>query len=141
MKMAVFLLLSSPLLIPLSAYATSNTNVEVSNNGGTSYTNVEIENNTSSTNVVTNDSKTKVRIESNGKVTEYESEKPENIELKSEDGKTSVKINNESKVTTTPSSTTSAKDNENDKKSEEANKEGKNILEIIKDFLENLFNF
>lgn len=145
------------LLLPLGLVSLVNaeTNVDISNNGGESKTNVEINTTTGSSNTSTPNSHTKVRIESNGKVTTYESDKPENIDLQSEDGTAKVSIKNGASITSTPTGTVSATEKsqaeireklqkakvEAEKKIVEAKEEQKNILEKIKDFLNQFFEF
>lgn len=150
MKYAV--LIGLLLTLGVASSADAETNVDISNSGGNTKTNVEINTNTNSSENSTNNSHTKVRIESNGKVTTYESDKPENIDLQSEDGTAKVSIKNAPtgvNPTGTVSATEKSKEEirerlkkakeEAERKIEEAKEEQKNILDKIRDFLSQFF--
>lgn len=140
MQYAALLILLLPLIFVSSVQANTETNVQVNTT-------------TNSTNVSTTNNYTKVRIESNGKVTTYESDKPEDIDLQSEDGTAKVSIKNGNSITITPTGTISAteKDKEEihdklakeevEKKLEQAKEEQKSIFEKIKDFFNKFFAF
>lgn len=92
--MRKLLLLSTliPLIIAPSAFATSSASVEIHNN---------VNANSSSNSQVT--SHTNVTVETNGNVTHYESDKPnENVQVQAVNGETTVKVNG-SAITTFPS--------------------------------------
>ena len=76
--------------------------------------NVEINNDFNSTSVNSSssiNSKTDIRIESNGKVQEYHSDKPESVTLESEDGSVKINVNNSGSANVKSESTTSVKSN------------------------------
>lgn len=113
------------------AYAKTTTTVKVNNNVSTSGNN---------TSTVEND----ITIETNGKVTHYSSDKPENIEIKSEDGVSEIKVNgekvtpgiNDNEVSVSPTSTDEPEDdNENEQDDD------KNLLERLGKIIKKLFFF
>lgn len=57
---------------------------------------MNVTNNVESNSDTSQQTKTKIRIETNGQVQEYESDKNEDISLESKDGNTKVKVSNKS---------------------------------------------
>lgn len=55
--------------------------------------NVKVDNNVSSSSNSTTNTNTNIRIEENGKITTYSSDKPESVEIKSENGVSEIKVN------------------------------------------------
>lgn len=76
------------ILVP-SAYASTYSNVKVYNSVGS---------NTNSTSQVT--TKTNITTETNGQVTHYESDQPGDVEVKSENGNSTIKVNGQEVSTT-----------------------------------------
>lgn len=85
-----FIILAISLLFPLfiSQPAFAQTEVSVSSNGDDSSSHVSVNSNATST------SNTHIRIEQNGEVQEYHSDKPEDVVIQSEDGKAKVSVQN-----------------------------------------------
>jgi Flp pilus assembly protein TadG len=123
----------------------------VSNAFAESRATVNIKNNVNSDSSSTVNSTTKIRVDVNGKVTEYSSDKPENIEVKAVNDTSEIKVNGQV-VTGSPSSTsnvtpsekpteeptpTKAQTDENeDKENEEEQRE--NLLDAINDFIDKI---
>ena len=128
MKKLLFLFLLSPFVLIQTALAQSSANVNINNSFSSS--------SQSETNV-----KTDIKVETNGHVTTYSSDKPENIEVKSEDGKSEIKVDgrivsDDSALSSTPSvSPTEKLGNETDNKNG-----GKNFFDVIEDFLNKVFS-
>jgi len=127
------------IIITSNAYAESSASVEINNNiYSTSTSNSNIEN------------KTNIRVETNGNVTEYSSDEPnQKIEVKSVNGESSIKVDgeevteseNETKITATPTPTRTAPNGET--ANEELNTENAIIKFINKplDFIKKFFSF
>ncbi len=127
------------LLTPSLVYAESSATVKINNN-----VNSSSNSNTSVT------SKTNITVETDGEVTSYSSDKPGNIEVKSVNGKSEIKVNGEvvkgesttsetdiSKIPTATSSVSPSPTMDQ----EEKEKEIKNVLEKIEDLVKKLFSF
>ncbi len=126
MNKIFFLILLSLILTP-KVYAKSIVDVKVNNNVSTS------SNSTGSTN-------TNIRIEENGKITTYSSDKPENIEISSVNGKSEIKINGEhvsQKKLTNPNVSPDVKPSV---KQENKKEEKKNIFEVFEKIFKTLFS-
>ena len=82
------------LLSPSTAAADNSVNI--SNNGDGANSNISIHNevNSNTQSNSTSETHTSVRIESNGSVKSYDSDKPENVDMQSDDGHTQVHISN-----------------------------------------------
>jgi hypothetical protein len=92
-------------LIGLRQVAHAETSVNVSNSTtGGSNTHVVVNSNvnSSTTNTTMVNSNTRVHIETNGEVKDFNTQGDESVDWQSEDGKSSVKINKNSKVTPEP---------------------------------------
>src|SRR3990167_3990458 len=82
MKKPFFLMLVFPFLITQTALAQSSANVKINNNvSGSSASDVA--------------SHTNITVETNGKTTTYSSDKPKNIEVKSVNGVSEIRVNGE----------------------------------------------
>lgn len=101
MKQSTFLKITSStflifFLMAQKSYATSSS-VHVSTSGDDVHTTVHSEvNATNSTITNSSSSKTHIRIENNGVVKEYNSDQPGDVTITSDDGKSSVHVNNTS---------------------------------------------
>lgn len=132
-KLSAILLLL-PLIFVAKAHAESRAEVNISNH---------VSSNTNTTTSVKNN----IRIETNGHVTEYSSDKAEDIEIKAVNDKSEIKVNGES-VNQTPSGGISA--TPTNKPTEEPNeiKDDKNELkekqnefvEAVQEFIEKIFS-
>lgn len=121
-----------------SAYAATSANVEINNNVSS--------NSNSQTNSYTN-----ITVETNGQVTRYESDKPGNVEVKSTNGESSIKVNGEEvnpNITNKPSSSASPTGviNDDQRKNHKKNIEVKkeffiNMLRVKLMFLRQFFSF
>ena len=85
MKKTAFVLSTLAVAASLPTSALAATTVSVSNNGGNSSATVNVQNSFNSTSNSTNTttSNTKVRIETNGEVKEYESSSGEDVHMES----------------------------------------------------------
>lgn len=95
------------LLFP--AVASAATSINVSNNGSGATSTVSVTNNVSGSSVnqvSTSGTNTDIRIESNGKVKTYHSSGSEDVNIKSDDGNSSVTINNSGNNTPPPTTST-----------------------------------
>lgn len=131
MKKSLFLILSIPLLIAQGAFAESSANVRVNNNvSGSSTSNVQ--------------SHTNISVETNGQTTAYTSNKPENIEVKSVNGVSEIRINGEliSQSPTQTATKTPTPTDEQDKENEEENvkEEARGIIDQIEELINKLFS-
>ena len=130
MKYLAALLISLLTMIGLRQLAQAETNVNVYNStSGGSNTHVVVNSNVNTSNVTTTNtnSRTTVHIENNGEVKDFDTNGDESVDWQSNDGKSSVKINNNSakvqsnstqKITTTPTVTpkpTSDEDGDDDR--------------------------
>ncbi len=105
MKYIVTLLITSLAIIGLKQVAHAENSVNVTNNTSTgSNTHIVVNSNvnSSTTNTSTVNSNTKVHIETNGEVKDFNTSGDESVDWQSSDGKSSVKINNNAKVTPKP---------------------------------------
>lgn len=93
-KYTLFALLPT-LILAGKAFADVNTNVNISSNGSNSSSRVTVNNNvnTSSNATSTTNSRTDIKIETNGNLQEYHSDKPGSISVQSDNGVSQVKIN------------------------------------------------
>lgn len=148
------------------AWAASQRLIKILNSSEGSSSKVEVKNsfNSSNTNVSSTNSSTHIRIETNGEVKEYNSEKVEDIKLESSDGSAKVYVNtsnnsssNNNTSITLPASPTIAKQIEEKKeeikkKLEEKKEEIKKKVETqkakiveerfdLREFLDHLFSF
>ncbi len=116
MKYAPYFLLWATLLFFLSQKAHAEIKVEISGNDEGSSSRVEVRSNvhSSSQNNSSSQVRTEIRIESNGQVKTYRSDKPEDIHVQSEDGKAQVHVNTQ---TNTIQQQTSAPNTDEQKKS------------------------
>jgi hypothetical protein len=107
MKMPIILLLSSAaLLLPVTSFATTSVNISNNDNGSTNRVSIINGQNTSnSASVNQSQGTTDIKIESNGQVKEYHSSGNQDINVSSNDGKSSVSIQNQA----TPSPTTNTR--------------------------------
>src|SRR3989344_1110452 len=95
MKKPFFLILAFPFFITQTTFAESSANVKINNNvSGSSTSNVQ--------------SHTNITVETNGKTTTYFSDKPENIEVKSVNGVSEIKVNVEL-ISQSPTQTSATK--------------------------------
>lgn len=117
----ILLLLAFFTLAP-EAYAKTTTTVKVNSDVSTSGNN---------TSTVKND----ITIETNGQVTHYSSDKPEDIEISSVDGVSEIKVNGEN---VSPTPTKEPGDNE---KKDEQETNAKNLLERLEEIIKKLFFF
>lgn len=96
---------------------------------------VKVNNNVSGSSTSTVKSETNIRVETNGEVTTYSSDKPENIEVNSVNGQT---VSSPAKPTSEPSATPTAtsvphQDEENDS-------DQKNIFNILGEIFKKIFS-
>ena len=121
--------------LPTSAMAA--TTVNVSNNGGDTSANVNVQNsfNSSTTSTNTTTSHTKVRIETNGEVKEYESNNGGDVHMESSDGSSKVNITNKGTVTKEEKEKIEMEKKE---ATEEAKKKVETVKEQQKDFFKKL---
>lgn len=135
MKKIFFLILLSLIFTP-NVYAKSSATVKVNND-------VSSSSNTNST------IKTDIRIETNGNVTTYSSDKPGNIEIRSVDGTSQIKVNSKVVNSEEPSKDNNKQNKDIDKeknKNEDSNtKEIKNkffgLLKLPFDLFTKIFFF
>ena len=129
------------------------TEVKIEGNGEGSSSHVEVHNevnsSSSNTSTTTDGTRTHIRIETNGKVKEYDSDKPEDVTIQSEDGSAKVHINNSGNV----SEAGSKLQKEGEKVKKEVEEKAKNespqgFISGLMDFLQkelnslrNFFNF
>jgi hypothetical protein len=105
MKYFVTILVTLLATIGLKQVAHAENSVNISNNTNTgSNTHIVVNSNvnSSTTNTSTINSNTKVHIETNGEVKDFNTSGDESVDWQSTDGKSSVKINNNAKVTSKP---------------------------------------
>lgn len=128
----IILIIIALLVTPHSVFAESSATVRVDNN---------IESSSNSTVKST----TNIRVETNGKVTTYSSDKAEDVEVKSVNGESEIKVNGKAVyVTQTPSKDPSATPSptpvfdENDEESNE--NDSKNIIDLFEDLLKKVFS-
>lgn len=133
------LIIIATILTPSLAHAESSATVKINNN---------INSSNNSNNSVT--SKTNISVETDGKVTTYSSSEPGNVEVRSVNGESEIKVNGEvvkentsdsddniSKVPTlNPSASISPT-----MSLEEKDREVKNIIEKIEELVKKLFSF
>lgn len=145
MRKAVSTSITSLLLLYIAqTSAFASTSVDVKTEGGNASAKVSVKNSFNSTNTSSNtvDSYTKVRIETNGEVKEYESTNGDDVNIESSNGNAKVNISNN---TGTKPSVTKVQEKINEatseaqKKLDEAKKEKKNILELIESIILGLF--
>ncbi len=125
-------------LVATPAYAES-ANVNITNSVNTTGTNSTLNSKTT----------THIKVETNGKVTEYNSDKPGNIEVNSINGESSIKVNgetvsgnptaepNDDQTPTTTKSPSPKPDQSNDKEKQNAIEE---FIETIDSAIEKLFS-
>ncbi len=123
-------------LASTSVYAES-TSVNISNNAEGSRSQVSVESHveSNSSSEVSSSTKTDIRIESNGEVKEYHSDKPEDISIQSDDGKVQVEVNTED---TTAADITEP---EEQQKAEEMKEQEQKVLEENKGFVSQIEQF
>lgn len=144
-------------LFGLKQIAHAITSVNVSNNTtGGSNTKVVVNSNvnSTSTNTTTVNSQTRVHIENNGEVKDFNASGDESVDWQSEDGKSSVKINSNSKNQTsddetekeiTPTISPNERDDDNEatpsvtEAQKKTIKQNASILTIILSWLTSLF--
>ncbi len=102
--------------------------IGVSGVSAESKVNVKVNNNVSASSNSTTNTNTNIRIEENGKITTYSSDKPESVEIKSENGVSEIKVNGQESSIASPSIKPTVKPENNKLKN-------KNIF----DFFGNLF--
>lgn len=124
------------LTAPLVAHAATSVNIT---SEGDSHSEVNIKNSFNSTNNSTTTSKSSVTITTNGKTQHYESNNGEDINIKSDDGSSEVKIQNNGSVKGSSVSAT-PKPTETPHKENKETKRSKNIFQIIRDFFKSLFS-
>lgn len=130
------------LLLASTTPSFASTSVKIEGNEGNASAKVSIQNNFNSTGTSTNtvDTHTKVRIETNGEVKEYESTDGKDVTIESSDGSSKVNITNKSN-TTPPPSTLGAQEKNNDatrQATQNAEKKTQSLKEKQKDFFEKL---
>lgn len=128
----IILIIIALLVTPHSVFAESSATVRVDNN---------IESSSNSTVKST----TNIRVETNGKVTTYSSDKAEDVEVKSVNGQSEIKVNGQViDVTASPTKKPTAKpinaDEDDDENEEELNDNNKNIFEIFEDLIKKVFS-
>lgn len=149
MKKAGFFLPLTLLLVAPQAFA-NESSVHITSDGNASATvNVQNSFNSSNSNSNTVDSHTKIRIETDGEVKEYESNSGDDIVMESSDGssKVTIKNNGTAGITVTPGEEIeeiTAKTTEEVKKEiDEVEKKQETLFEKIKEavvnFIKNLF--
>lgn len=128
----IILIIIALLVTPHSVFAESSATVRVDNN---------IESSSNSTVKST----TNIRVETNGKVTTYSSDKADDVEVKSVNGESEIKVNGQVvDVTPVPSKDPSAIPSptpvfdENDEESNE--NDSKNIIDLFEDLLKKVFS-
>src|SRR3989344_5189623 len=109
MKKPFFLILAFPFFITQTTFAESSANVKINNNvSGSSTSNVQ--------------SHTNISVETNGQTTTYSSDKPENIEVKSVNGVSEIRVNGEL-VSQSPTQTATKTPTQTDEPEDEEEKE------------------
>lgn len=153
MKKSTFLVISVItflFLSPKSSFADVNTTINVSNNGANSKNTVDVENNTGGNTVQGQSSSkvhTSIRIDTNGNVKTYESDKPEDVNIQSDNGNVKVNIKNSGN-----SVSNNSKDIENKTNGKKASIEARiktqtprfnlgQFVEMKLNFLRSIFNF
>lgn len=131
-------------LISSPVEAESTTNIEIKTNGSSAKSSVNVSNNVQSDLNTTQESKTKIRIESNGQVQEYESDKNEKISLESENGNTKVTVSNKSEDSESEDKIDKSSNSAEKKRAESATKTSEpnaheNFFEKIIDSIKNFF--
>lgn len=128
-KTALFVMLI--LVTPALVYAESSASVKIKND-------------VSSTSNSQVSSSTNIRIETNGDVTTYSSDKPEDIEIKSENGKSVIKVNgvvvSASPTDGQTSPTSTPVPDPTDEEEDENEGENKNIFEVFQDLFKKVFS-
>lgn len=108
MKYVATIVIAFISLIGLRQVAHAETSVNISNdtsNGSNTHVVVNSNVNSSTTNTATVNSNTHVHIETNGEVKDFNTSGDESVDWKSDDGKSSVKINGNSTTKVTPNPT------------------------------------
>lgn len=131
MKKLSFLLLFLPFIFVQKANAEASAKVNINNN---------VSSNTNTTTSVKNN----IKIETNGHITEYSSDRAENIEIKTDNDKSEIKINGQV-VSQSPSGGASATptnkpSNESEKKNNEKVSEKSNLVEAVQEFIAKIFS-
>ncbi len=130
------------LLLASTSPSLASTSVKIEGNEGNASAKVSIQNNFNSTGTSTNtvDTHTKVRIETNGEVNEYESSNGEDVTIESSNGNAKVNITNKSNTSPPPSTLGAQEKNSDATKTAAQNNERKNqsLKEKQKDFFEKL---
>jgi hypothetical protein len=109
---------------------------------------VSVENNVNTSNSTSGESEssvnTDIRIEQNGKVTTYSTDKNENVEVNVIDGVSEIKVDgeiiDESIQDVIESGSPSAEDDLELKKANDNRKENKNIFEVIETVIKSIFS-
>ena len=127
----IILILGLILISSKNSFADVNTTVNISNNGANSKNTVNVETNTGGNTVLgqsTSETKTNIRIETNGQVKTYNSDKPEDVNIESDNG--NIKVNIKNNGSSTLGTSVNSKDIENQKATTEAKiKEKKEEIE------------
>jgi len=135
MRKISLLLFSLPFIFASSAYAESRASVKINNN-------------VSSNSESTVNSTTNIRIETNGKVTEYHSDKAENVEINAVNDTSEIKVNGQvvsqspTSASTSPTQkpTETPQPTDKDEKEKEIEEQKENLLDIINNFIEKIFS-
>lgn len=96
--------------------------------------NVKVNNNVTSSSDSTSSTNTNIRIEENGKITTYSSDKEESVEIKSENGISEIKVNGVS-VSSSPASLSPKPT----VKPENNNEDNENIFDFFGNLLRKIF--
>lgn len=128
----------------------ATSNVSITNNSDSSSNNVNVYNKVGTSQSTDNSSQTNthIRIEQNGKVQEYNSDKPGDVVVQSEDGNSRVEVNNKTNgenIVITPNPTEKQKKNEIKKKIEakkiEVRKKAEEHRNAVQQLIDSLRNF
>ncbi len=139
MKKLLFTIFSISIIFTPNALAISSANVDIHNNVNSS------SNSTSQTT-----SHTDITVETNGKVTHYESDKPGDVSVKSENGESEIKVNGVS-VSSAPKNTSPSSTDSNSptmtskptpineaKEIEEKTNQVENLIEEVKEKIDSI---
>jgi len=145
-KIVLLLLLILPFIPKGQAYASTSVHVEST---GDSHAQVKIQNSFETTSTSNTDVHTKIRIESNGEVKTYESDKAEDINIQSTDGNSKVEIKNGETAPDTKDEKLDDQKKETEKEIEQTKEKpqkatedsDKNFIEIVVDFFKGIFGF
>ncbi|KKQ75425.1 MAG: hypothetical protein US96_C0011G0023 [Candidatus Woesebacteria bacterium GW2011_GWB1_38_5b] len=124
-----YIFISVLFLVPLPAYAESSSSVTVNNS-------VNASNNNSGDNNA--EVSTDIRIETNGKVTEYSSDKPENVEINVKNGVSEIKVDGQ--IVEDDSATSSPTPASEPKNKIEESQHSRSMLDFIGDIFKSVFS-